>query len=171
MMKAEELKNSILQMAMQGKLVPQDPNDEPASTLLERIKEEKEQLIKNKIIKRNNKESTIWKEEGHWYEKIGKNGETKCIEEEIPFEIPYNWSWCSLEKLLYIITGISYKKGDVTSEGIRILRGGNIQNDKIYFLDDDVYLPMKYFNENKELKKYDIIIVASTGSKKVILRR
>ena len=59
-------------MAMEGKLVPQDPNDEPASTLLNKIKKEKEQLIKDKKIKRNNKESTIYRDNGHFYEKIGK---------------------------------------------------------------------------------------------------
>ncbi|MGN0105388.1 hypothetical protein, partial [Methanobrevibacter ruminantium] len=74
-MKAQDLKNSILQMAMEGKLVPQDPNDEPASVLLERIREEKEQLIKEKKIKRNNKESVIFRKNNHFYEKIGKNGE------------------------------------------------------------------------------------------------
>ena len=65
-MKAQDLKNSILQMAMEGKLVPQDPNDEPASVLLERIKEEKERLIKEKKIKRNNKESVIFRKNNHF---------------------------------------------------------------------------------------------------------
>ena len=92
-MKAQDLKNSILQMAMKGKLVPQDPNDEPASVLLERIKEEKEQLIKENKIKRNKNESIIFRKNNHFYEKIGKNGEKICIDEEIPWEIPDNWEW------------------------------------------------------------------------------
>lgn len=90
-MKAEDLKNSILQLAMQGKLVPQDPNDEPASILLEKIHEEKEKLIKDKKIKRNNKESFIFRKNGHFYEKVGKKGESVCIDDEIPFDIPDNW--------------------------------------------------------------------------------
>ena len=92
-MKAQDLKNSILQMAMEGKLVPQDPNDEPASVLLERIREEKEQLIKEKKIKRNNKESVIFRKNNHFYEKIGKNGEEVCIDEDMPWEIPNTWEW------------------------------------------------------------------------------
>ena len=95
-MKDEDLKNSILQLAMEGKLVPQDPNDEPASVLLERIREEKEKLIKEKKIRRNNKESFIFRKNGHFYEKIGKKGEPVCIDDEIPFEIPNTWEWCRL---------------------------------------------------------------------------
>ena len=71
-MNGDDLKNSILHMAMTGNLVPQDPEDEPARILLEKIQEEKEQLIKEKKIKRNNKESYIFKENNHYYEKIGK---------------------------------------------------------------------------------------------------
>ena len=104
-MKAQDLKNSILQMAMEGKLVPQDPNDEPASVLLERIREEKEQLIKEKKIKRNNKESFIFRKNNHFYEKVGKNGEELCIDDEIPYAIPNNWEWTRLDNI-----GV-YKKG------------------------------------------------------------
>ena len=93
-MKAEDLKNSILQMAMEGKLVPQDPNDEPASVLLEKIHDKKEKLIKEKKIKRNNKESFIFRKNGHFYERIGKKGEPVCIDDELPFDIPDNWEWC-----------------------------------------------------------------------------
>ena len=95
-MKAEDLKNSILQLAMEGKLVPQNPNDEPASVLLEKIRDEKERLIKAKKIKRNNKESFIFRKNGHFYEKVGKKGEPVCIDDEIPFDIPDNWGWCRL---------------------------------------------------------------------------
>ena len=93
-MKAEDLKNSILQMAMEGKLVPQDPNDEPASVLLEKIHDKKEKLIKEKKIKRNNKESFIFRKTGHFYQRIGKKGEHVCIDDELPFDIPDNWEWC-----------------------------------------------------------------------------
>ena len=167
-MKAEDLNNSILQLALQGKLIPQDPTDEPASALLKSIEKEKEQLLKNKKIKRNNKESIIYRENGHYYKKIGKKGEPICVDDEIPFEIPDSWEWIKLGSLISIITGTSYKKGDITSKGIRILRGGNIQDTKILLFDDDVFLPNSYYNELKELKKGDIVIVASTGSKKVI---
>ena len=94
-MTAQQLKNSILQMAVQGKLVPQDPNDEPASVLLERIRKEKERLIKDGKIKKNKKESYIFRgADNLHYEQIGK--EVKCIEDELPFEIPDSWEWTRL---------------------------------------------------------------------------
>ena len=104
-MKAEDLKNSILQLAMEGKLVPQNPNDEPTSVLLERIREEKEKLIKEKKISRNNKESFIFRKNGHYYEKIGKNGEPNCIDNEIPFVIPETWEYCRLNSIGNIVGG------------------------------------------------------------------
>ena len=94
-MTAQQLKNSILQMAVQGKLVSQDPNDEPASVLLERIRKEKEQLIRDGKIKKNKKESYIFRgADNLHYEQIGK--EVKCIEDELPFEIPDSWEWTRL---------------------------------------------------------------------------
>lgn len=95
-MTAQQLKNSILQMAVQGKLVPQDPNDEPASVLLERIHAKKEQLIKEKKIKREKTPSVIFRGADNLpYEKVGKN-EPICIAEGVPFEIPENWEWVRL---------------------------------------------------------------------------
>ena len=95
-MTAQQLKNSILQMAVQGKLVPQDPNDEPASVLLERIRAEKEQLIKEKKIKKEKNPSVIFRGADNLpYEKVGKN-EPVCIADEVPFEIPDSWEWTRL---------------------------------------------------------------------------
>ena len=103
-MTAQQLKNSILQMAVQGKLVDQDPNDEPALILLEKIKREKEQLIKEGKIKKNNKESYIFRgTDNLHYEQIGKD--IKCIEDELPFEIPDSWEWISLSMVLDIARG------------------------------------------------------------------
>ena len=96
-MNGKQLKNSILQWAIQGKLVPQDPNDEPASVLLERIRQEKERLIKEKKIKRDKNASIIYRgEDNSYYEKFLATGEVKCIDEEIPFEIPQGWEWTRL---------------------------------------------------------------------------
>ena len=86
-----QLKKSILQEAVQGKLVPQDPADEPASILLERIRAEKEQLIKAGKIKRDKHESVIFRRDNSHYEKL--DGIERCIDDEIPFEIPQNWAW------------------------------------------------------------------------------
>ena len=108
----DKLKSSILQEAIQGKLVPQDSNDEPASVLLEKIKDEKERLIKEKKIKRNKNESYIFKENNHFYEKIGKKGEPFCIDDEIPFDIPDNWEWCRLGVIGDWGAGSTPKRGE-----------------------------------------------------------
>ena len=100
-MNGKQLKNSILQWAIQGKLVPQDPNDEPASVLLERIREEKARLLKEKKIKKDKNESIIYRgEDNSYYEKFLATGEVKCIDEEIPFEIPQGWEWCRFGSLM-----------------------------------------------------------------------
>ena len=99
-MNGKQLKNSILQWAIQGKLVPQDPNDEPASVLLDKIRKEKERLIKEKKIKRDKNASVIYRgEDNSYYEKMLATGEVKCIDEEIPFEIPKGWEWCRLGEI------------------------------------------------------------------------
>lgn len=86
-------KSKILDLAIRGKLVPQDPNDEPASILLERIRAKKEKLIKQGKIKRDKKESIIFKgEDNSYYEKIGNT--VTCIDEKLPFDIPEEWIWC-----------------------------------------------------------------------------
>ena len=94
-MTGQQLKNSILQMAVQGKLVPQDPDDEPASVLLERIRKEKERLVREKKIKPEKNPSVIFRGADNLpYEKRGK--EVRCIADEIPFEIPDSWEWARL---------------------------------------------------------------------------
>ncbi len=99
-MTGQQLKNSILQMAVQGKLVPQDPNDEPASVLLERIRAEKEQLIREGKMKREKNPSIIFRGADNLpYEKIGNN-EPVCIADEVPFDIPESWEWVRLGSLV-----------------------------------------------------------------------
>ena len=100
-MTAQQLKNSILQMAVQGKLVPQDPSDEPASVLLERIRAEKERLIKEKKIKKEKNPSIIFRGADNLpYEQVGEN-EPVCIADEVPFDIPDSWEWIRLGMLTY----------------------------------------------------------------------
>ena len=105
-MNGKQLKNSILQWAIQGKLVPQDPHDEPASVLLDKIRQEKERLIKEKKIKRDKNASIIYRgEDNSYYEKMLATGEVKCIDEEVPFDVPNGWEWCRLNDLAL------YRKG------------------------------------------------------------
>ena len=96
----EKLKKSILQYAIQGKLVPQDPTDEPASVLLEHIHAEKEQLIKSGKIKRDKHESVILRRDNSYYERV--DGIERCIDDEIPFEIPDSWEWMRLGSLFQV---------------------------------------------------------------------
>ena len=105
-MNGKQLKNSILQWAIQGKLVPQDPNDEPASILLERIRAEKAKLVKEKKIKKDKNESIIYRgDDNSYYEKFLATGEVKCIDDEIPFEIPNGWEWTRIGNVFIHASG------------------------------------------------------------------
>ena len=133
-MNGKQLKNSILQWAIQGKLVPQDPNDEPASVLLDKIRQEKERLIKEKKIKRDKNASIIYRgEDNSYYEKILVTGEVKCIDEEIPFEIPQGWEWCRLVEVGKTETGTTPSKShpEYFGDYIPFLGPANILNSKI----------------------------------------
>ena len=111
-MNGKQLKNSILQWAIQGKLVPQDPNDEPASVLLEKIRQEKERLIKEKKIKRDKNASIIYHgEDNSYYEKFA-DGKVVCIDDEIPFEIPESWEWCRVSSLSQINPKVAAEDND-----------------------------------------------------------
>ena len=121
-MTGKQLKNSILQWAIQGKLVPQDPNEEPASILLEKIRAEKAQLIKEGKIKKDKNESIIYRgEDNSYYEKMA-DGTIKCIDDEIPFEIPESWEWCRINNLFLHASGkqqsSSNKKGGTPQQYI-----------------------------------------------------
>ncbi|WP_444302792.1 restriction endonuclease subunit S, partial [Leyella stercorea] len=133
-MNGKQLKNSILQWAIQGKLVPQDPNDEPASVLLEKIRQEKERLIKEKKIKRDKNASIIYRgEDNSYYEKMLATGEVKCINEEIPFEIPQGWEWCRLLDIGKTETGTTPLKShpEYFGDYIPFLGPANILNSQI----------------------------------------
>ncbi|RHI40482.1 restriction endonuclease subunit S [Parabacteroides distasonis] len=113
-MNGKQLKNSILQWAIQGKLVPQDPNDEPASVLLERIRAEKARLVKEKKIKKDKNESIIYRgDDNSYYEKFLATGEVKCIDDEIPFEIPKRWEWCRLKHMCSMQAGKNISASEI----------------------------------------------------------
>ena len=125
-MKAEQLRKSILQLAIQGKLVPQDPNDEPASVLLERIRAEKQRLIKEGKIKKDKNDSVIFKgDDNRHYEKVGS--EVKDITDDLPFEIPNNWVWCRLNDIIILISGtdLSPDKYNSNNKGIPYITGAS----------------------------------------------
>ena len=145
-MNGKQLKNSILQWAIQGKLVPQDPNDEPASVLLDKIRQEKERLIKEKKIKRDKNASIIYRgEDNSYYEKMLATGEVKCIDEEVPFEIPQGWEWCRVNDLMKKITDGTHRSPTNTDNGeYMYITAKNIKEDgislaNISFVSKDVH--------------------------------
>ena len=149
-MKAQDLKKSILQYAMQGKLVPQNPQDEPASELLKRIKAEKEQLIKEGKIKKEKPLPPI-------------------TQDEIPYDLPQGWQWVRLGNVGLSNIGLTYKPADITQSdsGIPVLRSSNIQNNKID-LQDLVRVTTEIKNQNLFVEIGDILICARNGSKNLV---
>ncbi len=128
-MTAQQLKNSILQMAVQGKLVPQDPNDEPASVLLERIRAEKQELIKAGKIKKDKKTSEIFRGASRnipytYCEQIGK--EIRDISDEIPFDIPDSWEWVRLGYIIQIESGQGLTSKQMVEGNIPVYGGNGI---------------------------------------------
>ena len=165
-MTGKQLKNSILQWAIQGKLVPQDPNDEPASVLLEKIRAEKARLIKEGKIKKDKKESIIYRgEDNSYYEKFA-DGKVVCIDDEIPFEIPKGWEWCRVREISQSYIGLTYSPSEVSSDGVIVLRSSNIQNGKISL--NDIVRVKSSISEKLWVEENDIIICARNGSKKLV---
>ena len=165
-MTGKQLKNSILQWAIQGKLVPQDPNDEPASVLLEKIRQEKERLIKEKKIKRDKNASIIYRgEDNSYYEKILATGEVKCIDEEIPFEVPKGWEWCRMGSIGEWGAGATPAKGnlDYYNGNILWLRTGELNNDVVY--DTEIKITEKALREcSLRLNKIGDVMIAMYGA-------
>ena len=161
-MNGKQLKNSILQWAIQGKLVPQDPNDEPASVLLDKIRQEKERLIKEKKIKRDKNASIIYRgEDNSYYEKMLATGEVKCIDEEIPFDVPQGWEW---ERWGNIAQTIQYGYNAPALEHgvIKMVRISDIQENCVLW-DNVPYCLIDENDIDTYLLKVNDILFARTG--------
>ena len=161
----ELLKKSVLQEAVQGKLVPQDPNDEPASVLLERIRAEKQALIKAGKIKKDKNESVIFRRDNSHYEKRGS--EEVCIDDEIPFEIPDTWEWCRLGNILTKLTDGTHSTPKYTNTGISFISVKDISSGKLNF-NDCKYISIDehqklYSRCNPELNDILLTKVGTTG--------
>ena len=165
-MNGKQLKNSILQWAIQGKLVPQDPNDEPASVLLERIRAEKARLVKEKKIKKDKNESIIYRgEDNSYYEKFLATGEVKCIDEEIPFEIPKGWEWSRMGSIGDWGAGATPAKGNTSYYGGNILwlRTGELNNSIVN--DTEIKITDKALKEcSLRLNKAGDVLIAMYGA-------
>ena len=164
-MTAQQLKNSILQMAVQGKLVPQDPNDEPASVLLERIRAEKERLIKEMKIKREKNPSVIFKGADNTpYEKIGD--EVRSLADEVPFDIPDSWEWVRIRSLGEIVRGSGIKRNETVRQGLPCVRYGELYTTyqtsftkTVSFIAPNLYEKCKHFS-------YGDVLMTLTGENK-----
>ena len=159
----EVLKKSILQEAVQGKLVPQNPTDESASVLLERICAEKQKLIAEGKIKKDKHESIIFRRDNSHYEKL--DGIEHCIDGEIPFDIPDSWAWTSVGEVCTNIQYGSSQKSSLTGK-IAVLRMGNLQNGRI------VLDKLVYTSDSKEIEKYPLeyndLLFNRTNSKELV---
>ena len=169
-MDTKALRQKILDLAIRGKLVPQDPSDEPASVLLERIREQKKQMVKEgKLKAKDIMDDTIIfvGEDNLHYEKFA-DGTVKCIEEEIPFEVPEGWCWCRLISLSIKIGAGSTPTGGAaayTASGIKFIRSQNVYDDGL-LLDDVAYIPEE-INQKKSgsiVKSKDILLNITGGS-------
>ena len=134
----KQTKAKVLDLAIKGKLVPQDPNDEPADKLLEKIREEKEKLIKEGKLKRDKNETFIFKnsDDNSYYEQM--DGETVCIDDDLPFEIPDSWRIAKINSIAFVtkLAGFEYTKyiaNNLCSEGVPLFKGKNIQDGEIIY--------------------------------------
>ena len=149
----ETLKKSILQWAVQGKLVAQDPNDEPVEVLLERIKAEKHRLVKEGKIKKDKHESVIFRRDNSHYEKRGL--EEVCIDEKIPFETPESWNWVRLGNIIQYQNGYAYKSSDMnkSKSGYPVIKSGNLMSLEV------VLKPNNDYVENPNEKMLESVIL------------
>ena len=170
-MTAQQLKNSILQMAVQGKLVPQDPGDEPASVLLQRIKAEKQELIKAGKIKKDKKSSEIFRGATHnlpyaYCEQIGK--EIRDISDEIPFEIPESWEWVRLSSICTKLVDGDHNppKGEKSTTQYYMLSSTNINHNTLVELNKVRYLNKEIFEKENSRTKVSVgdVFFTSVGS-------
>ena len=151
----ENLKKSILQEAVQGKLVPQDPSDEPAEALLERIRVEKQRLIKEGKVKKDKRESVIFRRDNSHYEKL--DGVERRIDDELPFEIPENWCWCRLGTIAAVLGGKRIPAGRKLTECntghvyIRVsdMTDGGVSTDRLLYVPEDIYPSISKYIINK----------------------
>ena len=168
MIDTKALRQKILDLAIRGKLVPQDPDDEPASVLLERIRQQKQQMVKEGKLKPKDikNDSVIFVgEDNLHYEKFA-DGSVKCIEDEIPFDLPEGWAWCRLSMVGTTNIGLTYKPTEVKETGTIVLRSCNIKNGKINFA--DLVRVQADIRENQYIYKNDILICARNGSQSLV---
>ena len=162
----ENTKAKILDLAIRGKLVPQNPDDEPASVLLERIRGEKEDRIRQGKIKRDKKESVIFRgDDNSYYEKMA-DGKLHFLDDQLPFELPDGWEWCNLSMIGTTNIGLTYRPTDIEPDGVIVLRSCNIVNEQIDL--SDLVRVKTTIREKQYVQKNDILICARNGSRALV---
>ena len=164
-MNTKQLRQKILDLAIKGKLIPQDPNDEPASKLLKRIREEKEQLIKEGKLKRDKNESFIFVGDDKLHYEKFSDGSIVCIEDEIPFEIPENWAWERLQNICTLLTDGTHQTPTYTDMGNIFLSSKNVTTNKINW-DDVMYISDDLHKKlyNRLAPELNDILLAKNGT-------
>ena len=154
MIDTKALREKVLDLAIRGKLVPQDPNDEPASVLLERIRQQKQQMVKEgKLKAKDIKNDTVIfvGEDNLHYEKFA-DGSVKCIEDEIPFDLPDGWAWVRLGAVAEAISDGDHQPPPQTSSGIPFLVISNVSGGVLSF-ENTRFVSVEYFNQLPETRK------------------
>ena len=159
----ETLKKSILQEAVQGKLVPQDPSDEPAEALMERIRAEKQRLIKEGKIKKDKHESVIFRRDNSHYEKRGS--EEVCIDDELPFDIPSTWMWSRLSSIVTVLGDGIHGTPVYSSNGTTaFINGNNLQDGKIVIKPDTKRVTDEEASKHKRCLTKDTVLLSINGT-------
>ena len=159
----EALKKSILQEAVQGKLVPQDPSDEPAEALLERIRAEKQRLIKEGKIKKDKHESVIFRRDNSHYEKRGS--EEVCIDDELPFDIPSTWMWSRLSSIVTVLGDGIHGTPVYSANGTTaFINGNNLQDGKIVIKPDTKRVTDEEASKHKRCLTKDTVLLSINGT-------
>ena len=159
----ERLKKSILQEAVQGKLVPQDPSDEPAEALLERIRAEKQRLIKEGKIKKDKHESVIFRRDNSHYEKRGS--EEVCIDDELPFDIPSTWMWSRLSSIVTVLGDGIHGTPVYSANGTTaFINGNNLQDGKIVIKPDTKRVTDEEASKHKRCLTKDTVLLSINGT-------
>ena len=158
----KKLKNSVLQQAVEGKLVPQDPKDAPASELLKQIEREKARLVKEGKIKKPKDASTIFRRDGHFVERKGKT--EQIIDDELPFDIPDTWEWVRLETVAFLQTGTtpSTSKKEYFNGPVPFIKPADISSNGIDY--DNESLSVEGAEYSRKIKANSVMMVCIGGS-------
>ena len=152
-MDTKALRQKILDLAIRGKLVPQDPNDEPASVLLERIRAEKQQMVKDGKLKAKDikNDTVIFKGDDNLHYEQFADGTVKCIEDEIPFELPDSWAWCRLKDLFNVCSAKRVLQSEWQKEGVPFYRAREIVKlSNNGFVDNELFISLEHYEILKQ---------------------